>query len=71
MIAFLILVFHVVVSPLKTQARLEAAIIMLRHQFKRAASAGSLETEVRSSRPAALCLALSPVPISVERHRCC
>ena len=33
MIAFLILVLHVVVSPLKTKARLEAEIIMLRHQL--------------------------------------
>jgi hypothetical protein len=31
MIAFLILVFHVVVSPLKTKAQLEAEIILLRH----------------------------------------
>ena len=31
MIAFLSLVFHVVVSPFKTRARLEAEIIMLRH----------------------------------------
>ena len=33
MIAFLILFLHVVVSPLKTKARLEAEIIMLRHQL--------------------------------------
>jgi hypothetical protein len=33
MIAFLILVLHVVVSPLKTKARPEAEIIMLRHQL--------------------------------------
>src|SRR5260370_30991747 len=33
MIAFLSLVFHVVVSPVKTKARLEAEIIMLRHQL--------------------------------------
>src|SRR4029453_8018466 len=33
MIAFLILVLHVVVSLLKTRARLEAEIIMLRHQL--------------------------------------
>ena len=33
MIAFLSLVLHVLVSPLKTQARLEAEIIMLRHQL--------------------------------------
>ena len=33
MIAFLNLLFHVVVSPFKAQARLEAEIIMLRHQL--------------------------------------
>jgi hypothetical protein len=33
MIAFLNLLLHVVVSPFKTQARLEAEIIMLRHQL--------------------------------------
>jgi hypothetical protein len=33
MIAFLSLVLHIVVSPFKTQARLEAEIIMLRHQL--------------------------------------
>jgi transposase InsO family protein len=33
MIAFLSLILHVVVSPLKTKARLEAEIIMLRHQL--------------------------------------
>src|ERR1700716_2434734 len=33
MIAFLSLLFHVVVSPFKTKARLEAEIIMLRHQL--------------------------------------
>jgi transposase InsO family protein len=33
MIAFLGLVLHIVVSPFKTQARLEAEIIMLRHQL--------------------------------------
>src|SRR6267378_3950211 len=33
MIAFLSLLLHVLVSPFKTQARLEAEIIMLRHQL--------------------------------------
>jgi hypothetical protein len=33
MIAFLSLFLHVLVSPLKTQARLEAEIVMLRHQL--------------------------------------
>ena len=31
MIGFLILLLHVLVAPFKTQARLEAEIIMLRH----------------------------------------
>jgi hypothetical protein len=33
MIAFMSLILHVMVSPLKTKARLEAEIIMLRHQL--------------------------------------
>src|SRR5205807_5121784 len=33
MIAFLSLFLHVLVSPLKTRARLEGEIIMLRHQL--------------------------------------
>ena len=33
MIAFLGLVLHIVVSPFKTQARLEAEIVLLRHQL--------------------------------------
>src|SRR5262245_41624573 len=33
MIGFLILLLHVLVSPLKTQARLEAEIVLLRHQL--------------------------------------
>ncbi|HEX9522144.1 MAG TPA: hypothetical protein VF949_04195, partial [Reyranella sp.] len=33
MIAFLILFLHALVSPFKTQARLEAEILVLRHQL--------------------------------------
>ena len=33
MITFLSLVFHVVVSPFKTRVRLEAEIVLLRHQL--------------------------------------
>jgi transposase InsO family protein len=33
MIGFLVLLLHVLVSPLKTQARLEAEIVLLRHQL--------------------------------------
>jgi hypothetical protein len=32
-VAFLILFLHVLVSPFKTQARLEAEIVLLRHQL--------------------------------------
>src|SRR5258708_33416167 len=33
MIGFLILLLHVLISPFKTQARLEAEIVLLRHQL--------------------------------------
>ena len=33
MIAFLSLFLHILVSPFKTQARLEAEILVLRHQL--------------------------------------
>ena len=33
MIEFLILLLHVLVSPFKTQVRLEAEIVLLRHQL--------------------------------------
>jgi hypothetical protein len=33
MIEFLILFLHVLVAPFKTQARLEAEIVLLRHQL--------------------------------------
>jgi len=33
MIGFVILLFHVLISPFKTQARLEAEIVLLRHQL--------------------------------------
>ena len=33
MIVFLILLFHVLISPFKTRARLEAEIVLLRHQL--------------------------------------
>jgi hypothetical protein len=33
MIAFVILVLHIVVSPFKMKARLEAEIVLLRHQL--------------------------------------
>ena len=48
MIAFLILVLHVVVAPLKTKARLEAEIIMLRHQLTCCADALARSRDWRS-----------------------
>jgi hypothetical protein len=33
MVGFLILFLHVLVSPFKTQAQLEAEIVLLRHQL--------------------------------------
>src|SRR5437879_8100187 len=44
MIAFLILFLHVLLSPFKTQARLEAEIVLLRHQL-------SVLRQRRPSRP--------------------
>ena len=69
MIVFLILFFHVLVSPFKTKARLEAEIITLRHQLNVLRRRVPLEAEVGSSRPTALRLALSLVPLGDERHR--
>jgi hypothetical protein len=45
MIAFLSLLLHMVVSPFRTKARLEAEIILLRHQL-RAAPARSFEPKI-------------------------
>ena len=39
MVAFLILLLQVLVSPFKTQAQLEAEIVLLRHQLVCCASA--------------------------------
>jgi hypothetical protein len=71
MMAFLSLVLHVVVSPFKTKSRLEAEIIMLRHQLNVLRRRVPLRAEVGGSRPTALCLALSLVSVGVERHRHC
>src|SRR5260370_6729736 len=74
MIGFLILLLHVLVSPFKTQARLEAEIVLLRHQYRVAAasiecaaSARTLEAEADGGGPTALRLALSAVSVGVER----
>jgi hypothetical protein len=67
MIDSLELFVYILVSPFKTQARLEAEIVPLRHQLnvlrRRVPSA-----EVGDSRPPALRVALSPVSAGVERH---
>ena len=71
MIAFLSLLLHVVVSPFRTKARLEAEIILLRQSAERAAAARSFESEIGGRRPIGLCLALSPFSVGVERHHDC
>src|SRR5260370_35642570 len=71
MIGFLILFLPVLVSPFKTQARLEAEIVLLRHQLMCAASARAFEAEADAGGPTALRLALSPVPVGVGRYHHC
>src|SRR5260370_31173904 len=71
MIGFLILFLHVLISPFKTQARLEAEIVLLRHQLMCAASARAFEAEADAGGPTALRLALSPVPVGVGRYHHC
>jgi hypothetical protein len=70
MIDFLKLFAHILVSPFKTQARLEAEIVLLRHQLnvlrRRVPSKPRL-----ASRPTAFGLALSPVCVGLERHHYC
>jgi hypothetical protein len=71
MIGLLLLLLHVLVSPFKTQARLEAEIVLLRHQFECAASARTHEAVADGGGPLALRLALSAVSVGVERcHDC-
>jgi hypothetical protein len=66
MIGFLILFFHVLISPFKTQARLEAEIVLLRHQLG-VLRAHVFEAEADGRRPTALRLALSIVSLVAER----
>jgi len=63
MFEFLILFLHVLVAPFKTQARLEAEIVVLRHRLNVLSRRVPLEAEVGGSRPTAFRLALSPVTI--------
>src|SRR6187399_2662043 len=71
MIAFLSLLLHVLILPFKTQARLESRDRPAASSVERAAPAHSLEAQAGGSRPSALRLALSPVPVGVERRNYC
>jgi transposase InsO family protein len=67
MIALLSLFLHILVSPFKTQARLEAQS-RSSTSAERPASAGSFEAETDGRRPSDLRMALPSLPISLERH---
>jgi hypothetical protein len=63
----LILFLRVLVSPLRTRAPLEAEIVLPRHELNVLPRRVPPEAEAGGGRPTALCLALSPVSIGVER----
>jgi hypothetical protein len=63
MIDFLELFVHILVSPFKTQARLEAEIVAAAASVERVASAHSVEAQTFCGRPIAFRLALSRGPI--------
>jgi hypothetical protein len=67
LIAFLSLLLHVVVSPFRTKAQLEAEIILLRHQLNVLRRRVPSNPKLAVARPIGLCLALSPVSVDVER----
>jgi hypothetical protein len=67
MIAFLSLFLHVLVSPFKTQARLESRDRNAAASAERLAAARSLEAETDGRRSIDLRLALSAISICVER----
>jgi hypothetical protein len=67
MIVFLTQLLHVVVSPFRTKARLEAEIILLRHQLNVLRRRVPSNPKLAVARPIGLCLALSPVSVGVER----
>ena len=71
MIGFLILLLHALVSPLKTQARLEAEIVILRHQLNVLRRRVPWKPEADGGRPTALRVVLSPVSVGVERSDNC
>ena len=70
MIAFLSLLLHVVVSPFRTKARLEAEIILLRHQLNVLRRRVPSEPEIGGRRPISLCLAYRLFPAVFECRRC-
>ena len=71
MIAFLILLVHLLVSPFKTQARLEAESCAAATPIACAASARTLEAEADGGGSTALRLALSAVSVGNERRDDC
>ena len=66
MIGFLILLFHVLILPFKTRARLEAEIVLLRHQLS--VLRQRVPSKADGGGPTALRLALSAVSVGVERY---
>ena len=73
MIAFLILLLHVLISPFKTQARLEAEIVLLRHQLnvlrRRVSSKPRLTTTLCGRRSFPFRLFQCRVPLLGEQYR--
>ena len=65
MFAFLILFLHVLVSPFKTQARLEAETLVLRHQLN--VLRRQVHSKPRLTVADRLRLALSPALVAVGR----
>jgi hypothetical protein len=71
MIVFLTQLLHVVVSPFRTKARLEAEIILLRHQLNVLRRRVPSNPKLAIADRLVFCLALSPFPVGVEhRHDC-
>jgi len=68
---FLKLFVHVLVSPFKTQARLEAEIVLLRHQLNVLRRRVPSKSKTYDGRSTALRLAPSLFSVGVERHYHC
>src|SRR3981189_3110098 len=71
MIELLSLVTHIVVSPFKTRARLEAEIILLRHQVNVLRRRLPPKPKLTVARAFAFRLALSAVSVGVSRDSHC